>query len=387
MRRIRLGRKAAQRLDAGHVWVYRGEVEGEIDATSLEMALLADERGRLLGSALVDGSSAIPVRLFARKEQAFDEDLVRSRIQAAIAWRKQLVSPDSNGYRAVSSESDQLPGLVIDRFGTSLALQVGMRNYTSFLPVILSTLNEEFTSNQILDCAVCEVNGERQLIPGDSEKSVANYFLNGMEFEADLLHGPKTGAFLDQRENYLAAEAWWRRLGLSGKALDLYSSSGGFALHLARAGAAVDAVDSSAPAVARIASHAERNQLAGVRAIASDVKQFLRGLGQARRRYECVIADPPAFAKQVRQREEATRAYRDLNVRALSAVAPGGLFVSCSCSQAISESDLLSVIRDAAVESRKSLTILEKRGQSVDHRAVVQIPETSYLKCLYFSVS
>jgi len=149
----------------------------------------------------------------------------------------------------------------------------------------------------------------------------------------------------------------------------------------------VDAVDCSAPAVARITSHAERNQLAGVRAIASDVKQFLRGLGQARRRYECVIADPPAFAKQVRQREEATRAYRDLNVRALSAVAPGGLFVSCSCSQAISESDLLSVIRDAAVESRKSLTILEKRGQSVDHRALVQIPETSYLKCLYFSVS
>ncbi|MBX9696318.1 MAG: class I SAM-dependent rRNA methyltransferase, partial [Cyanobacteria bacterium] len=154
-----------------------------------------------------------------------------------------------------------------------------------------------------------------------------------------------------------------------------------------RAGASVDAVDSSAAAVDRIAKHASRNGLTAVRAIASDVKQFLRGLGQARRRYECVIADPPAFAKQIRQKEEATRAYHDLNLRALSAVAPDGLFVSCSCSQAISESDLMSVIRSAAQESRKSLTLLEKRGQSVDHRALLQIPETSYLKCLYFSVS
>lgn len=387
MRRIRLARKAAQRLEAGHVWVYRGELAGELDATTVETALLADERGRLLGSALVDGGAAVPVRLYARKELAFDEVLLRERLRAAIAWRKLLVAEDSSGYRLVSSEADQLPGLVADRFGGSIALQFGMRNYVSFTESILSELKEALTPNSELDCAVTESAGERNLVVGDTEKSIANYCLNGIAFEADLMQGPKTGAFLDQRENYLAAESWWRRLGLSGKALDLYSSSGGFALHLARAGASVDAVDSSAMAVERISSNAARNGLAGVRAIASDVKQFLRGLGQARRRYECVIADPPAFAKQVRQREEATRAYHDLNLRALSAVAPGGLFVSCSCSQAVSEYDLISVIREAAQESRKSLTFLEKRGQSVDHRALLQIPETSYLKCLFFSVS
>ena len=387
MKRWRLSRKTAQRLDAGHVWVYRGEVEAELTAQTLETVLLTDERGRLLGSALVDGASPVPVRLYARREQALDAAFISARLAAALDWREKLALENSTGYRLVFSEADGLPGLTVDRFGSGLALQCNVRSYSEFSDLIVSQIQQRFESSGGIDCAVRELSGERNLFLGDEEKAKPIYLLNGLKFEADLLNGPKTGAFLDQRENYLAAANWVKRLGINGRALDLYSSSGGFALHLARTLDKVDAVDSSKSAVERIQENAQRNCLENVRAIESDVKQFLRGLGQARRQYECVIADPPAFAKQARQKEEANRAYYDLNLRALSAVAPSGLFVSCSCSRAVSESDLLNVIREAAQESRKTLTLLEKRSQALDHREVISIPETSYLKCLYFNVS
>ncbi len=387
MKRWKLSRKTSQRLDAGHVWVYRGEVDEELTAETLETVLLVDERGRLLGSALVDGASPVPVRLYSRREQALDGDFLASRLKAALDWRERLSLDGSTGYRLVFSEADGLPGLTIDRFGRGLALQCNVRNYGEYLVSMVTQIQDQFESSGGIDCVVRELSGERSLLLGDEEKAKSIYCLNGLKFEADLLNGPKTGAFLDQRENYLAAAEWVRRLRIEGRALDLYSSSGGFALHLARVLGKVDAVDSSKPAITRIDENARRNSLDNVRAIEGDVKQFLRGLGQARRQYECVIADPPAFAKQARQREEATRAYYDLNLRALSAVAPSGLFVSCSCSRAVSESDLLNVIREAAQESRKTLTLIEKRSQALDHREVISIPETSYLKCLFFSVS
>jgi len=387
VRRLKISRKAAQRIEAGHVWVYHGETSEELSAETLESVLLVDERGRLLGSALIDGASAVPIRLYSRRELAFDKDLIAVRIAAALLWRQKLVSPDSTGYRLVFSESDQLPGLILDRFGDSLAIQLNLRNYLPYLDQVVSHLQDRLFDSKHFDCVVVEEGEKRSLFLGDRDRVKATYSINSLLFEADLLEGPKTGAFLDQRENYLAAENWVRRLGIKGKGLDLYSSSGGFALHLARVLDKVDAVDSSASAVERIAGNAQRNGITNVKAMEGDVKQFLKGLGQARRRYDCVVVDPPAFAKQSRQREEATRAYFDLNLRALSAVAPSGLYVSCSCSRAISDYDLLKTIREAAQETRKNLTLLEKRSQAIDHRESIDIPETSYLKSLYFSVS
>ena len=387
MRRLKLGRKAAQRLESGHVWVYRGEVEGELTADTCETALLVDERGRLLGSALVDGASPVPVRLYSRRDVEFDSALLKPRIEAAIAWRRRLVANSNTGYRLIFSESDMLPGLIVDRFGDSMAVQLGMRNYLPLLADLVSELQGAVLNEAGIECVVIEETGKRSLFLGDVSKTKVIYRLNSLEFEADLMEGPKTGAFLDQRENYLATRSWIERLGIEGRALDLFSSSGGFALQMAGVMGQVDAVDSSESAVARIQGNAARNGISNVRAIESDVKQFLRGLGQARRRYECIVVDPPAFAKQTRQKEEATRAYYDLNLRALSAVAPSGLFVTCSCSRAISEQDLLDILREVSRESRRTLTLLEKRGQSTDHRVVLQIPESSYLKCLYFSVS
>ena len=366
--------------------MYRGELQEEIAADHLEEALLVDERGRLLGSALIDGASPVPVRLYSRREEAFDLKLIESRLEVAAAWRKRVVGAGNTGYRLVFSEADGLPGLTVDRFGPALALQLNLRNYGPFAGDIVSALGGMIQEGPAIDCAVIEVQGVRSLLVGDADKSRPIYQLNSLQFEADLLEGPKTGAFLDQRENYQAAVQWVDRLGIGGRGLDLYSSSGGFAMNLAAKLSRVDAVDSAKSAVARIEANCRRNGIENVRAIEADVKQFLRGLAQARQRYDCVIVDPPAFAKQAKQKEEANRAYYELNLRALSAVAPSGLYVSCSCSHAISESDLVTIVREAASESRRTLSLLEKRTQSLDHREILTIPETGYLKCLYFCV-
>ena len=386
MRRLKLGRKAAQRIEKGNVWVYRGELQEEVAADHLEEALLVDERGRLLGSALIDGASPVPVRLYSRREEAFDLKLIESRLEVAAAWRKRVVGAGNTGYRLVFSEADGLPGLTVDRFGSALALQLNLRNYGPFAGDIVSALGGMIQEGPAIHCAVVEVQGVRSLLVGDADKSRPIYQLNSLQFEAELLEGPKTGAFLDQRENYQAAVQWVDRLGIGGRGLDLYSSSGGFAMNLAAKLSRVDAVDSAKSAVARIEANCRRNGIENVRAIEADVKQFLRGLAQARQRYDCVIVDPPAFAKQAKQKEEANRAYYELNLRALSAVAPSGLYVSCSCSHAISESDLVTIVREAASESRRTLSLLEKRTQSLDHREILTIPETGYLKCLYFCV-
>lgn len=384
MRRLKLRRKAANRIEGGHVWAYRGETEEELAVDQLESALVCDDRGRLLGSALIDARSPVPVRLYSRKQEEFDENLIASRLEQALQWRRQVVAPDSTGYRLVFSESDALPGLIVDRFGRALAIQATMRNYSTFIPAITQRIAEEFGPECSIDCAVCEQGGERSSILGSFETSRATYLMNGLQFEADLVGGPKTGAFLDQRENYSALSRWIEKAGVRGRGLDLYSSMGGFALHLARSMEQVDAVDSAEAAVRSIANNADRNGIENIRPIEADVKQFLRGLGQARKRYECVVADPPAFAKSAAQKAEAARAYYDLNLRALGATASKGLFVTCSCSRAISEAELLEIVRQSAAESRRTLTILEKRGQSLDHREVAHIPETSYLKCLIF---
>ena len=386
MRRLKLGRKAAQRIEKGNVWVYRGELQEEVAADHLEEALLVDERGRLLGSALIDGASPVPVRLYSRREEAFDLKLIESRLEVAAAWRKRVVGAGNTGYRLVFSEADGLPGLTVDRFGPALALQLNLRNYGPFAGDIVSALGGMIQEGPAIHCAVVEVQGVRSLLVGDADKSRPIYQLSSLQFEADLLEGPKTGAFLDQRENYQAAVQWVDRLGIGGRGLDLYSSSGGFAMNLAAKLSSVDAVDSAKSAVTRIEANCRRNGIENVRAIEADVKQFLRGLAQARQRYDCVIVDPPAFAKQAKQKEEANRAYYELNLRALSAVAPSGLYVSCSCSHAISESDLVTIVREAASESRRTLSLLEKRTQSLDHREILTIPETGYLKCLYFCV-
>ncbi len=378
MNQYRLERRAAERLAAGHVWVWREELRPAPSGEVCETALLSDERGRSLGVALVDTRSPVAARLISRR-RSLDPNWLSARLAAAIAWRQRVVpTAGQSAFRLVHSEADALPGLMIDRFGDGFALQLNMRNYEPWLATIAAELGRHYP----LRLLVADSEGERKILTGEDSRTT--YQLNHFCFESDLVAGPKTGAFLDQRENYAALAGWLERLGIQGRGLDLFSSSGGFALHAASRLEHVDAVDSAAGSAARIQANARHNSFTNIRAIEADVRQFLRSSNQARRRYACVIADPPAFAKHRRQKQEALRAYYELNVKALGALDTEGLFVTCSCSQAVSAEELVEVLRQAAQETNRNLTLLERRGQSIDHRESVLITESSYLKCLYW---
>lgn len=386
MKQLRPAQAACARLAAGHVWVYRGEVPAAGLAEEPGVVLLRTPGGKLLGTALVDGQSPVPVRLVARRELKWGVAVVEERLRRALAWRDQVVDGDTTGYRLVHSEGDGLPGLIIDRFGDALAIQANMRNYLPLLPAIVDLLLQWGAGKLSGQKVVVESALSRQVYGEAMGRIEAQYQLNGIEFQTDLEDGPKTGAFLDQRENYSRLELWVKRLGITGAAVDLYSSSGGFALHLARAGLRVTAVDSSAAAVARITHNARLNESAGLSAVREDVMQYLRGLGQSRRSFDCIVVDPPAFAKQMRDKPAARKAYWEVNRRALSLLKAGSILVTCSCSAALSAEEFRGIIRHAATETRKSLTLLEERGQAVDHRILLEVPETSYLKTFFYQV-
>jgi 23S rRNA (cytosine1962-C5)-methyltransferase len=334
----------------------------------------------------VDEQSPVPVRLLARREVKWGAPALADRLRSALAWRDRVVEEGTTGYRLVHGEGDALPGLIVDRFGDALAIQANMRNYLPLLPVILETLQIWGEGRLAPHKVVVESGAGREVYGGASAKMQAQYRLNGIDFQTDLEGGPKTGAFLDQRENYARLESWLGRLGITGAGLDLYSSSGGFALHMARAGLRATAVDSSGPAVARIERNARLNEAGGVTAIREDVMQYLRSLSQTRRSFDCVVVDPPAFAKQMKDKRGARKAYWEVNRRALGFLKPGGILVTCSCSAALSGEEFREIIRSVAAEMRKGLTLLEERSQAIDHRILLEIPESKYLKTFLYQL-
>jgi 23S rRNA (cytosine1962-C5)-methyltransferase len=206
--------------------------------------------------------------------------------------------------------------------------------------------------------------------------------MNGLTWTVDLLHGQKTGIYVDQRENYLAA----RRHARGGSALDCFTSTGGFALHLASACERVEGVDSSDLALATAANNAASNRIANVDFRQSDVFDLLTTYAQARRRFDVIVLDPPAFAKSRSALEGAVRGYKEINQRALRLLNPGGVLVSCSCSQHFSEAMLLKTIAQAALDAGKTLRVLERRSQAADHPILLTVPETLYLKCIILEV-
>jgi len=384
---VKLSLRGATRLLARHPWVYRSDVVGADDIPPGALVRVHDSRGKFLGTALYSSSSQIAIRMISHGSVTDLPALVAERIRAAIAYRKELVS-NTDAYRIVFSEADFLPGLIVDRYNDVLSVQI-LTQAMDAAPVreaILQTLRDELQPAGIVERVEARIRELEQLPPLQSgllwgEKSSTEYRMNGVGFYYDGLEGQKTGAFLDQRENYAAAAEY-----AHGEALDAFCYQGGFALHLAAKCSSVTGVDSSRPALEMAEKNAALNgrELEWIEGNAFDL---LREYAAANRRYDTVVLDPPAFAKSKRDLEKALRGYKELNLRAMKMLRPGGILVTCSCSFHVGAADFLKVVADAAQDAHKSLRVVENRGAAKDHPILLNVPETSYLQCLILSVS
>ncbi len=344
-------------------------------------------RARLSASTILGGNFSAP-RSTALHGSVDDlPALVAERIRAAIAYRKELVR-NTEAYRLVFSEADFLPGLIVDRYNDVLSLQV-LTQAMDAAPVreaLLQTLRDELQPAGIVERVEPRIRELEQLPPRSSgllwgEKSSTVVSLNGVRFHYDGFEGQKTGAFLDQRENYAAAAEY-----AHGEALDAFCYQGGFALHLAAKCSSVTGVDSSRPALEMAEKNAALNgrELEWIEANAFDL---LRDYAAANRHYDTIVLDPPAFAKTKRDLEKALRGYKELNLRAMKMLRPGGILVTCSCSFHVGAADFLGVVADAARDAHKDLRVVENRGAAKDHPILLNVPETSYLQCLILIVS
>jgi len=379
-RRAVVSARGAARVEGGHPWIYRSDV-GDVQADGGDVVEVFTVRGRKLGEALYSDRSEITLRFLLRGDGRFDERALAERLQQAIAYRERLAI-DATAYRLVHAEADRLPSLIVDRYGDLLVVQALSQGMNRLLPAIADVLQERLAPRGILarhDARARELeglDGGVHVVRGDVPETVV-VGDRQLEFEVDPHRGQKTGAFLDQRENrWAAAEA------ARGRVLDCFSYDGGFALRMAGRVEEVVAVDSSADAVVRIERNATRNGITNVRAVEANAFDFLREAERRGERFDTVVLDPPAFAKDRRSLPRAAAGYKEINLRALKILTPGGTLVTCSCSYHVSEDLLLDVVRSAAHDARVTVTLVEKRMQAPDHPVLLDVPETAYLKCL-----
>ena len=382
---VRVNRKAADRVFSGHPWIFASDVVDRGSAQPGDAVTVTDPKGNALGTAHYSSTSQITLRLLTRRVEPVDRAFLKRAIEAPYQFRKRMVQ-NSNAYRVVHAEGDLLPGLIVDRYGDYVSLQLLNQGMDRLSPEIMNILEELLgpkgivARNDVATRAKENLDAEVKILSGTVPEHV-DIEMNGLAFQVDLLGGQKTGVFLDQRENYLAIRRWGR-----GQALDCFTGCGGFALHLASVCDSVEAVDSSELAVTIAKRNAMSNGITNVEFRESNVLDYLPALVSARRNFDVVIVDPPAFAKSRSALEGAVRGYKEINLRALRLLRPGGILVSCSCSHHMSEAHLFEVIAEAALDSRKQLRVLERRTQAIDHPILLTVPETHYLKCLVFEV-
>jgi 23S rRNA (cytosine1962-C5)-methyltransferase len=380
---VQISRKGADRLASGHPWIFRSDVVSTGEAGVGETVHVLDPRGRFLAQAHYSTSSQIALRVLSRTMEPFD---IGARVAAAQRFREGL-KIDSTAYRLVHAEADFLPALIIDRYSDCFVVQTLDQGMDRALPEIVSALERLFSPRAIVarnDAGVRSLEQlprEIRMLKGELDSPVP-ISMNGFSLEADLVKGQKTGVFLDQRENYLAAARY-----SSGRALDCFTCTGGFALHLTRTCERVEAVDSSAVALETARGNASRNGIENIEFREADVFELLSAYSSARRTYDSIVLDPPAFAKSRGQVDAAARGYKDINLRALRLLGPGGILVTCSCSHHMSEAMLLEIVAEASLDAGRTLRVLERRTQASDHPILLTVPETLYLKCLIAQVS
>jgi len=342
---------------------------------------VVDHATRFLGVAHYSSTSQICLRFLSRQAETIDQAFYRRRIEEAGERRCGLVS-GTDAYRVVHGEGDLLPALIVDRYAGYLAIQTLDQGMDRAKPEIAAALTELYSPLGLVERneAAVRKREDLPLVSGALAGQIPDYVritMNGLVFDADLLRGQKTGVYLDQRENYLAAARYAR-----GRALDCFTSTGGFALHLAAQCETVEAVDSSAPALESAERNRAANRISNVEFRQADVFDWLGGQRASGRRYSTIVLDPPAFAKSRESLEGAARGYKEINLRALELLEPGGRLVTCSCSHHVSEAMLLEIVAEASLDAGRPLRILERRTQALDHPILLTVPETHYLKCL-----
>ena len=381
---VSITKRGVERLASGHPWIYRSDV---MHPAGIEAGVvrIVDQKKRFYGQALYSAQSQIALRFLTREERPFDGAFLAERIRAAAAYRRQVVG-GAQAYRLVASEGDLLPSLIIDRYGDCFVIQTLSQGMERLKSLVVETLEKEFAPRSILernDVAVRNLEGlpEQSGVLAGEDVSEIVVEENGVKMCFDLMHGQKTGGFLDQRENRAAAANY-----AHGRALDCFTYTGGFALTLAPHCDSVLGVDGSADALKQAERSQELNGFTNLNWVEANCFDLLKTADTEKQRFDIVVIDPPAFARQKNNLEAALRGYKELNLRAIKILNPGGYLVTCSCSFHVSEADLLELVASAALDAHRTAVVVERRMQSRDHPVLLTVPETHYLKCLILRV-
>lgn len=392
--KVIINERAAARLRGGHVWVYASDVLNDAGVQPGALVHVIGPKGKMLGSSIYSSSSQIRLRLLGREAVNSEEGLMevlRHRLADAIEYRSRMVR-DTDASRLVFSEADGLPGLIVDRYNDVHTFQVLAQAWDQpeRKHAIVAALQELAQAENVVERADQRIRELEQLPPMESGlvhggKASTIFTMNGVKFHYDALSGQKTGAFLDQRENYVVAAKYAR-----GEALDICTYQGGFALHLARVCDTVTAVDISREVLEvaeqneRLNAGANKREIEWIEANAFDL---LKDYAAGGKQYDIIVLDPPAFAKSKKHLPAAMRGYKEMNLRVLKMLKPGGVLVTCSCSSAVSEEAFLAMLAEAAQDAHRSVRLLEKRIQAKDHPILLGVPETYYLKCIVLSAA
>jgi 23S rRNA (cytosine1962-C5)-methyltransferase len=379
-------KRGVERIRRGHLWVYRSDVVHAEDAEPGSIVAVRDERGTVHGKAFFSSKSQIAIRLLTRAGMDIDEQFFKHRFAAADDFRERL-NIDPLLSRRIYAEGDLLPGLIVDRYGDRLVVQSLIQATDRLQALVAAILADRYQPRSILfrnDSRVRELEGLelKHEVVGEPIPETLVVNEDGKEVAVSLVAGQKTGSYLDQRDNHRAARRYAR-----GRALDAFSYAGGFAVQIADRCEHVEAVDISAPAVELARSNAERNGLRNIECIEANAFDYLRDRHKEGRRYDTIILDPPAFAKNKESLEGALRGYKEINNRAMRLLRSGGILMTCSCSHHVSEGIFAEMLAEAAKDAGCLARVLERRTQAPDHPILLTMPETLYLKCFILEIN
>jgi 23S rRNA (cytosine1962-C5)-methyltransferase len=380
---VKVNKRGANRIRQGHLWIYRSDIV-TVDADAGATVSVIDEGGNFVGQAFYSDTSEIALRFLTLSKETIDHQWWHGRIHECSERRR--IPSDTNAYRLVYSEGDLLPSLIVDRYADVIVLQTLSQGTDRIKSSLLEILIDQFQPRAVIernDARVRQLEG-LPLTSGTMYGSAPDQFeilQHGLRFLVSPSGGQKTGSFLDQRENRLAARSAAQLFGCR-RALDCFTFNGGFALHLAGVCKEVVAIDISDQAIEAAKQNAELNSLSNVEFQVANVFDALRDLEARGERYDAVVLDPPAFAKNRASLKAAIRGYKEINLRALKLLNSGGVLVTCTCSYHVSEDLFVEVLGDAALDAKRRLQIIEKRMQASDHPVLLGVPETFYLKCL-----